>query len=396
VTQPSTRETDEITTAKDEVPVSVRLYPEDPKRVGPYELYGRLGDGRMGALFHGRSADGRQVALRTVRPEFTADPLFPERLARETSALRRIDGPLLAPLLDVRLDVDPFCLVSAYLPGPSLAEALGRHGPWPEETVRSLGVSLAQGLVNLHDRGLAHRDLTPKNVVLTGDGPHLVDFGLAGVFDAGSQSAFGVPMGTLPFLPPELLSGKGGPGAAGDVFALGALLVHAAGGSPFGADRSSAVLRRVLQESPALAPLSPPLRAVIGACLAKESADRPNLRELHTALASAGRLTQRRLPEKVAELVLSRSSGPRLDPVPSDGLERLAAFRHRYEQVVAAGHPDEAPRAMVELGALEARAGNLDTATGWLERAAATGHPHHAPLARERLRHLPGGRRHHP
>ncbi|WP_347678616.1 serine/threonine-protein kinase [Actinocorallia sp. B10E7] len=373
----------------------VRLYPEDPRTAGPYELYGRLGDGRMGVLFHGRSADGRQVAVRMVRPVFAADPLFLERLAREAAMLQRIDGPLLAPLVDMRLDGDRLWLASAYLHGPSLAEALGRHGPWPEETVRSLGVSLAQGLVILHDRGLAHRDLTPKNVILTADGPHLVDFGLAGIFDAGSQSAFGVPMGTLPFLPPELLDGGSAPDPAGDVFTLGALLVHSAGGSPFGSDTSAAVLHRVLREAPDLSPLSRSLRSVIGACLAKDPADRPNLRELHTALASAGRLTQRRLPEKVAELVLAR--GPRAaetrpEPVPPAEPERLAELRHRYERIISAGHPDEAPRAMVELGVLEAVAGNPGAAADWLELAIATGHPHHAPLARERLQHLPGGR----
>ncbi|WP_344237867.1 serine/threonine-protein kinase [Actinocorallia libanotica] len=373
-----------------------RLYADDPRQVGPYELYGRLGDGRMGALFRGRSDEGREVALRVVHRVFATDPFFRQKLAREAAVLRRVAGPQLAPLADARIDGDPLWIASDYLHGPSLAEALGRHGPWPEETVRSLGVSLAQGLVVLHDSGLAHRDLTPKNVILTEDGPQLVDFGLAGLFDAGSRSAFGVPMGTLPFLPPELLRGGSDPHPAGDVFALGALLVHAAGGSPFGADTSAAVLHRVLNERPALSPLADPaLREVIEACLAKDAAHRPTLRELHTVLASAGRLTQRRLPEKVAELVLARrprTPPPRTAPVPAAELERLAALRHRYEQVITSGHSEEAPRAMIELGALEAAAGNISAAASWLEHAVATGHPLHAPLAQEQLLRLPGGR----
>nr|WP_106399180.1 serine/threonine protein kinase [Actinocorallia populi] len=376
--------------------VRERLHADDPRKVGPYELYGRLGDGRMGILFQGRSAEGREVALRLVHRVFAADPFFRQKLAREAAVLRRVAGPQLAPLVDARLDGDPLWFASDHLRGPSLTEALGRHGPWPQETVRSLGVSLAQGLVTLHDSGLAHRDLTPKNVILTEDGPHLVDFGLAGLFDAGSRSAFGVPMGTLPFLPPELLRGENEPGPAGDIFALGALLVHAAGGSPFGADTSAAVLHRVLHEKPALSPLADPaLREAVAACLAKDPGHRPTLRELHTVLASAGRLTQRRLPEKVAELVLAhrpKTPPPRTVQLSAAELERLAAFRHRYEQVIAAGHPEEASKAMVELGALEAGAGNIGVAVSWLERAVATGHPLHAALAQEQLLRLPGGR----
>lgn len=274
--------------------------------VGPYRLLGRMGEGRMGVLFDGVSEDGRRVALRVIRPQFAANRLFRQRLAREAAALRQVAGHLLAPLVDARLDGDPSWLASARLPGPSLAEVLGRHGPWPTEAVRSLGVSLAQGLVALHDRGMAHGDLTPGNVVLTEDGPHLVDFGIAGVFDAVSRGAIGAPMGTPPFLPPELLRGEGEPGPAGDLFTLGCVLARAAGASPFGDGPPADVLRRVLQEEPDLSPVAPPLREAVAACLARDPAARPTLRELHGALVSAGRLTHHRMPLDVAELVTSR------------------------------------------------------------------------------------------
>lgn len=376
------------------MPVRERLHADDPREVGPYELRGRLGDGRMGVLFRGRSSDGREAAVRVLRPVLLEDPAFRWRLAREVDLLTRIRGALLAPLLHARVDGSPAWIAAEYLHGPSLAEAFRRHGPWPEEAVRSLGVSLAQGLVTLHDNGFCHRDLTPKNVILTEDGPHLVDFGLAGLFDAGSQSAFGVPMGTLPFLPPELLRGESEPGPEGDLFTLGALLVHAAGGSPFGSDSPTAVLHRIVHEEPDLAPLADPdLRRAVAACLAKNPAHRPTLRELHTVLASAGRLTQRRMPEKVAELVLAyRPEASARQQVADAKLERLAAFRQGYERIVASGHPEEAPKAMIELGTLEAEAGNLSSAVAWLERAVATGHPVHALLAKEQLLRLPGGR----
>ncbi len=275
----------------------------DPGSAGPYRLHGRLGEGRMGVLFGGTSPDGRRAAVRVVRPPFAADPFFRQRLARETAALQRITGPLLAPLLDTGFDGDPLWLASAYLPGPSLAEVLQRFGPWQAEPVRSLGVSLAQALVALHDRGLAHRDLTPANVILTDDGPQLVDFGILGAFDAISRSAIGSLMGTLPFLPPEMMHGGGEPGPPGDVFALGALLACAAGCGPFGGGAPEAVLHRILREEPDLARLDPSLREVVAACLDKDPGARPTLRDLHGVLAPAGRLTHRRLPPKVAELV---------------------------------------------------------------------------------------------
>ncbi|WP_198653346.1 protein kinase domain-containing protein [Actinocorallia populi] len=356
--------------------VKEQLRADDPQSAGPYQLYGRLGEGRTGVLFNGRSEDGRQVALRVVRPQFAADPAFRQRLAREASALRRVGGPALAPLVDASFD-GPLWLASTYLPGPSLAEAVNRHGPWEAETVRSLGVSLLQGLAALHEHGLAHRDLTPRNVILTKDGPCLVDFGTMGVFGAVSRTAIGAPMGTPPFLPPELFRPPHDPGPAGDLFALGLLLAYAAGGSsPFGGGPPSAVLHRVLHEAPDLSLVPPALREAVAACLAKDPARRPSLRDLHGVLSSAGPLTRQRLPEQVAALVAAqqpevRQTRPKLL---QDGLARLRSgdldgARALFQHALSDGDQVVAPVAMNALGLLEKLAGNIDAARHWYTRA---------------------------
>ncbi|MEO3784883.1 tetratricopeptide repeat protein [Actinocorallia sp. B10E7] len=363
-----------------------QLRAEDPQSVGPYTLHGRLGEGRMGVLFFGRSEDGRKVALRTVRPQFAADPSFRQRLAREASALRQVTGPALVPLVESGFDGDPLWLASTYLPGPSLADAVNRYGPWQAETVRSLGASLVQGLSVLHDRGLAHRDLTPRNVILTKDGPRLVDFGIAGVFDSVSRTVIGTPMGTPPFLPPERFNGQGDTGPAGDVFVLGLLLAYTAtGGSPFGGGDPSAVLRRVLNEEPDLSLLSPSLHGVVSACLAKHPAARPVLRDLHGALASAGPLTSQQLPPQVVELVASqqpevRQARPKLL---QDGLDRfrngdLDGARALFQHALSSGDDLIAPLAMNALGLLESSAGNIDAARHWYQRSLAVADPSQA------------------
>ena len=357
----------------------------DPQSAGPYRLYGRLGEGRMGVLFNGRAEDGRQVALRTVRPQFAADPAFRQRLAQAAAALHRIADPALAPLVDASFD-GPLWLASTYFPGPSLAEAVHRHGPWDAEAVRSLGVSLTRALAALHAHGMTHLDLTPRNVILAEDGPRLVDFGIMGIFGAVSRTAIGAPMGTPPFLPPELFRPPHEPGPAGDLFVLGVLLAYAASGSgPFGGGPPSAVAHRVLNEAPDLSPVAPSVREAVAACLAKDPSLRPSLRDLHEALASAGPLTRQRLPEKAAEMVDAqqpevRRARPKLL---QDGLARLRSqdldgARALFQHALSGGDEVVAPVAMNALGLVEKLAGNIDAARHWYTRSLSLSGPDEA------------------
>lgn len=172
--------------------------------------------------------------------------------------------------------------------GPSLAQAV-KERALPDHSVRVLGAGLAEALSAVHGLGLVHRDVKPSNVLLTVDGPRLIDFGIARATDGtASLTSTGVSIGSPGYMAPEQILGKGVTGAA-DVFSLGAVLVYAVTGtSPFSGDSSAALLYKVVHEEPELGLARGELRDVAAACLAKDPAARPTPDEVASALAPQG------------------------------------------------------------------------------------------------------------
>jgi serine/threonine protein kinase len=183
------------------------LRAEDPCEVGPYRLRGRLGSGGMGRVFLGQSRSGRPVAVKLIHPKLAEDPQFRRRFALEVEAARRVGGFYTAPVVDADTAADPPWLVTAYLPGPSLQEAVDRCGPLPLVMIRKLGAGLAEGLAAIHACGLVHRDLKPSNVILLNDGPRVIDFGIARALDVTSYTASRVRIGTPSYMSPEQVRG---------------------------------------------------------------------------------------------------------------------------------------------------------------------------------------------
>jgi serine/threonine protein kinase len=191
-------------------------------------------------------------------------------------------------VVDANPHADPPWMVTAYIDGPSLQEAVSRYGPLPPDRVRALGAGLAEGLGAIQARGLVHRDLKPGNVIMAADGPRIIDFGIARAMDATSGiTSTGVVVGTFAYMSPEQLRGDGA-GAASDVFALGGVLGFAATGRPpFGTDPAATVMFRIISEPPDLAGLADGgLRELIGRCLDKTPTARPAVSALLTALSS--------------------------------------------------------------------------------------------------------------
>ncbi|MEU6311377.1 serine/threonine-protein kinase [Streptomyces sp. NPDC047014] len=261
----------------------------EPRTIGAYRLLGRLGAGGMGRVYLGRSAGGRTVAVKIVHPHFASDEEFRARFRREVEAARRVGGEWTAPVLDADPEAAVPWVATGYVAGPSLDRALAAHGPLPEESVRAVGAGLARALVAVHGLGLVHRDVKPSNVMLTLDGPRLIDFGIARATDGtASLTSTGVSVGSPGYMAPEQILGKGVTGAA-DMFSLGAVLAFSATGRPpFTGDHSATLLYKVVHEPPELGELPPgQLRELIEACLAKAPGDRPAPAAVAAALDGA-------------------------------------------------------------------------------------------------------------
>ncbi|MBP5869155.1 serine/threonine-protein kinase [Streptomyces scabiei] len=261
----------------------------EPTVVGPYRLLGRLGSGGMGRVYLGRSAGGRTVAVKIVHPHFALDEEFRARFRREVDAARRVGGSWTAPVLDADPEASVPWVATGYAAGPSLAAAIADGGHLPPHSVRVLGAGLAEALSAVHALGLVHRDVKPSNVLLTVDGPLLIDFGIARATDGtASLTSTGVSIGSPGYMSPEQILGKGITGAA-DVFSLGAVLAYAATGqSPFPGDSSAALLYKVVHEPPLLDGLEGDLRDLVERCLAKDAAARPGPDEIARTLALEG------------------------------------------------------------------------------------------------------------
>ncbi|MEU6004093.1 serine/threonine-protein kinase [Streptomyces sp. NPDC047197] len=265
------------------------LDPGEPTAIGPYRLLGRLGSGGMGRVYLGRSAGGRTVAVKVVHPHFALDEEFRARFRREVDAARRVGGDWTAPVLDADPEAAVPWVATGYAAGPSLADAVRDLSPLPAHSVRVLVAGLAEALAHVHGLGLVHRDVKPSNVMLTMDGPRLIDFGIARATDGtASLTSTGVSVGSPGYMSPEQILGRGVAGAA-DVFSLGAVLVFAATGtSPFPGDSSASLLYKVVHEEPELGALEGDLRDLARECLAKDPGARPAPVEIARRLAPSG------------------------------------------------------------------------------------------------------------
>jgi len=279
--------------------------------MGPYRLTGRLGGGGMGEVFLGRSAGGRLVAVKVIRPELAADPEFRTRFRHEVAAARSVNGLYTAPVADAQVDGPMPWLATAYVPGPSLATAIEEHGPLPARSVLALAAGLAEGLAAIHDAGLVHRDLKPSNVLLATDGPRVIDFGIATGAQATVLTLAGHIIGSPDFMSPEQATGRE-LGPPTDVFSLGAVLTYAATGrAPFRAAETTTLLGLIVNEEPDLSRMPGQVRPIVAWCLAKDPASRPTPRDLLTRLGE-DRLWDAWLPDRM--LAEIRDTGDRMSP----------------------------------------------------------------------------------
>jgi outer membrane protein assembly factor BamB/serine/threonine protein kinase len=316
---------------------------DDPRVIGEFRLHAQLGAGGMGRVFLASSPGGRKVAVKVVHPYLARDDIFIGRFRREVAAARAVNGGYAAPVIAAGPDDDPPWLATAYVPGPSLQEAVTATGPLPEDAALKLAAGLAEALRAIHACGLVHRDLKPGNVLLATDGPRVIDFGIARALDGTVLTAAESALET-PFMSPEQAQGLP-TGPASDVFSLGGVVYFAAtGDGPFGTGHPAVVLYRIMHTEPDLGRLPPRLRGLAAACLAKNPARRPAPADLATALKGSAPPEDSPAafwPAPIARLIADHQSRPAADPPPAAEPPRVAPSPAAPSQ--AAPSPAEPP-----------------------------------------------------
>ncbi|WP_171172391.1 protein kinase domain-containing protein [Streptomyces sp. I05A-00742] len=249
---------------------------EDPEYAGRYRLEGRLGAGGMGVVHLAHSPSGLRLAVKVVHAEYAADPEFRARFRQEVAAARRVSGAFTAPVVDADPDCERPWMATLCIAGPTLAAYIKRNGPLAPDEVRRLAAGLAEALRDIHRAGVVHRDLKPSNVLLSEDGPKVIDFGISRPYDSELRTETGKLVGTPPFMAPEQFQRPREVGPAADVFALASVLVHAAAGrGPFASDSPYLVAYQVVHDEPELEGVPADLVPLIRDCLAKDPELRP-------------------------------------------------------------------------------------------------------------------------
>ena len=247
------------------------------ERLGPYRLIQRIGEGGMGIVYFALDPHGRAVAIKVLRPHVSYDDEARARLQREVDSLSRINHPRVAPVIDADIDGPRPYLVTRFIDGDPLDDAVAAHGPLRGDALVHLARGLVGALEAIHAEGIVHRDLKPGNVLICTDGePVLIDFGIAHLDDDVRLTSTGLVMGTPGYLAPEVIEGQPVT-AATDWWGWAATLAYAATGRPpFGRGGMDVVLTRVRAGECDLHGVDPGLEPLLAAALSPRPHERPS------------------------------------------------------------------------------------------------------------------------
>ena len=294
----------------------------DPPRIGGYVLLGRLGTGAMGRVYLGKSASGRLVAVKTIKSEFAGEADFRTRFAHEVAAAGRVSGVFTAAVVASDPDAEIPWLATAYIAAPSLEQLVRVCGPLPVPALRWLAAGCAEALESIHEAGLVHRDLKPSNVLVSADGPRVIDFGVARAAERVTVTATHQAVGTPAYMAPEQARDSRQTVPASDVFSLGSTLLFAATGHPpYVGDSVTDVLIRLATEPPDLTGLPEEVADLMLDCLERDPAVRP------TAAALLARVA--------AEVEYEGEHELRVAPLPENALALIEEYRREMRPSVA-------------------------------------------------------------
>lgn len=264
------------------------------RQIGRYKILEELGSGGMSVVYKGLdTALDREVAVKVLHPHLASKPESRRRLAREAKAVAKLHHPNILEVFDFAgADTSEAYIVTEYIRGKTLREALAHHKPYPPEIAALVIAELSAALAQAHEAGIIHRDLKPENVMVREDGVlKLMDFGIAKIVDRDDRMTMtGALVGSPAHMAPEIIEGEES-GPECDVFSLGTMLyLLATDRLPFSGANTTATLKKILDgtydDPRQLVPaLSDDLAEIIATCLAREPLQRyPTAGGLNEAL----------------------------------------------------------------------------------------------------------------
>jgi predicted Ser/Thr protein kinase len=276
-----------------------------PRKIGPYRVIEKIGEGGMGVVYLGVGSDKRRVAVKVLGSAVAGDPSARQRLAREVETMRRVKNRYVAEIIDADVDGPSPYIVTRYVPGRTLEDTVRQDGPLGGMAIDTLAEGLAEALAAIHAAGVVHRDLKPGNVMVDRGQPVLIDFGIAHVQDSTRLTKTGLVMGTPGYLAPEVIEGGSSSGAS-DVHSWGATVAYAATGrQPFGTGNYQTIFFHVIEGKPELEGIPPRLLPYVTAALSTDPRSRPSARWLAGHLGMPGAV---RMPEAAATRLESASN----------------------------------------------------------------------------------------
>ncbi|MFL1427515.1 MULTISPECIES: serine/threonine protein kinase [unclassified Nocardiopsis] len=267
--------------------------------LGDYRVVGRIGAGGMGAVYAGVRSDGLCAAVKVIHPQFAANPDFLARFTREVELVSRVRATCTAAFHGADTQADTPWMATEYVPGQTLRQHVGEHGPLSGGMLTALAAGLAEALAAIHHESIVHRDLKPGNVILSPTGPKVLDFGIARAVEETGLTRTGGLIGTPGWISPEQYQGHGATDRS-DMFAWGGMVAFAATGrNPFGTGAPDVLAYRTRNEEPDLEGVPDTLLGLVRRALDKDPERRPSAAQALAALTDDWNTT--RLQPAVAQ-----------------------------------------------------------------------------------------------
>jgi serine/threonine protein kinase len=324
------------------VPDATDLRPGDPESIAGYRVLSRLGSGGQGVVFLGSAPSGDLVAIKRLLPRGgPEDTRARAQFVKEVAAARLVAPFCTAQVVDAQVDGDSPYVVSEFIAGPSLQQQIERNGPMQGTALQRMAIGTATALAAIHQAGVVHRDFKPANVMLSSEGPRVIDFGIARDLSTETTVTSRI-FGTPAYMSPEQLRADV-VGPATDMFAWASVMAYAATGrAPFEAPHIMAVVHRIGAGEPDLSGVPADLVVVLRQCLEKDPARRPTAQQ--TLALLLGRPSPAR-DQTDPTIVLAEATGL-VRPTDPGRAERPAAEPPLYGQPAespSSGHPSGSP-----------------------------------------------------